>query len=57
MPGSEFSMDKINPTQKINNKIDGTPKPETKKVKVSSQDDDIVSFSSGLFSISVFFLS
>ncbi|XP_037549514.1 AT-rich interactive domain-containing protein 1A [Nematolebias whitei] len=35
-PSSEFSMDKINPTQKINNKVDGTPKPETKKKSNSS---------------------
>jgi len=32
-PGSDFGMEKINPAQKINNKVDGTPKPESKKVK------------------------
>lgn len=32
-PSPEFGMEKINPAQKINNKVDGTPKPESKKVK------------------------
>ncbi|XP_041867946.1 AT-rich interactive domain-containing protein 1A isoform X2 [Melanotaenia boesemani] len=35
-PGSEFGMDKINPAQKMNNKVDGTPKPESKKKSSSS---------------------
>uniref|UniRef100_A0A3P9PJU6 AT-rich interaction domain 1B n=1 Tax=Poecilia reticulata TaxID=8081 RepID=A0A3P9PJU6_POERE len=35
-PGPEFSMDKMNPAQKINNKVDGTPKPESKKKSSSS---------------------
>ncbi|XP_015238245.1 PREDICTED: AT-rich interactive domain-containing protein 1A-like isoform X2 [Cyprinodon variegatus] len=35
-PGSEFGMDKMTPTQKINNKVDGTPKPESKKKSSSS---------------------
>uniref|UniRef100_A0A8C6PA10 AT-rich interaction domain 1A n=1 Tax=Nothobranchius furzeri TaxID=105023 RepID=A0A8C6PA10_NOTFU len=38
-PGdSEFGMDKMNPTQKINNKVEGTPKPESKKVRNQSAD-------------------
>lgn len=32
-PSAEFGVEKMNPTQKINNKVEGTPKPETKKVK------------------------
>lgn len=32
-PSSEFGMDKMNQAQKMNNKVDGTPKPESKKVK------------------------
>lgn len=32
-PSSEFGMEKINPAQKMNNKVDGTPKPESKKVE------------------------
>ncbi|XP_061903499.1 AT-rich interactive domain-containing protein 1A isoform X2 [Entelurus aequoreus] len=35
-PSSEFGMDKINPAQKMNNKVDGTPKPESKKKSSSS---------------------
>ncbi|XP_045081994.1 AT-rich interactive domain-containing protein 1A-like [Coregonus clupeaformis] len=36
-PSPEFGIDvKLNPAQKINNKVDGTPKPETKKVKKKS---------------------
>ncbi|XP_061616536.1 AT-rich interactive domain-containing protein 1A isoform X4 [Phyllopteryx taeniolatus] len=35
-PSSEFGMDKINQAQKMNNKVDGTPKPETKKKSSSS---------------------
>ncbi|KAF7211575.1 AT-rich interactive domain-containing protein 1A [Nothobranchius furzeri] len=35
-PSSEFGMDKMNPTQKINNKVEGTPKPESKKKSSSS---------------------
>ncbi|XP_037119572.1 AT-rich interactive domain-containing protein 1A isoform X1 [Syngnathus acus] len=35
-PGSEFGMDKINPAQKMNNKVDGTPKTESKKKSSSS---------------------
>ncbi|XP_017293478.1 AT-rich interactive domain-containing protein 1A isoform X2 [Kryptolebias marmoratus] len=35
-PGSDFGMDKMNPAQKINNKVDGTPKPESKKKSSSS---------------------
>uniref|UniRef100_A0A8C9XIP4 AT-rich interaction domain 1A n=1 Tax=Sander lucioperca TaxID=283035 RepID=A0A8C9XIP4_SANLU len=35
-PNSEFGMEKINPTQKINNKVEGTPKPESKKKSSSS---------------------
>nr|XP_046183063.1 AT-rich interactive domain-containing protein 1A-like isoform X1 [Oncorhynchus gorbuscha] len=36
-PSPEFGIDvKLNPAQKINNKLDGTPKPETKKVKKKS---------------------
>lgn len=33
-PTTEFGMDKLNPAQKMNNKVDGTPKPESKKVKL-----------------------
>lgn len=32
-PSSEFGMEKMNPAQKMNNKVDGTPKPESKKVE------------------------
>ncbi|CAB1320793.1 unnamed protein product, partial [Coregonus sp. 'balchen'] len=36
-PSPEFGIDvKLNPAQKINNKVDGTPKPETKKKSNSS---------------------
>ncbi|XP_071393571.1 AT-rich interactive domain-containing protein 1A-like [Centroberyx affinis] len=35
-PSPEFGMDKMNPAQKMNNKVEGTPKPESKKVKKSS---------------------
>nr|XP_029514307.1 AT-rich interactive domain-containing protein 1A-like isoform X2 [Oncorhynchus nerka] len=36
-PSPEFGIDvKLNPAQKINNKLDGTPKPETKKKSNSS---------------------
>ncbi|KAM9737644.1 AT-rich interactive domain-containing protein 1A isoform 2-T2 [Menidia menidia] len=35
-PGAEFGMEKINPAQKMNNKVDGTPKPESKKKSSSS---------------------
>uniref|UniRef100_A0A672GK98 AT-rich interactive domain-containing protein 1A-like n=1 Tax=Salarias fasciatus TaxID=181472 RepID=A0A672GK98_SALFA len=35
-PSSEFGMDKMNPAQKMNNKVDGTPKPESKKKSSSS---------------------
>ncbi|KAG7245246.1 hypothetical protein INR49_023819, partial [Caranx melampygus] len=35
-PTSEFGMDKMNPAQKMNNKVDGTPKPESKKKSSSS---------------------
>lgn len=31
-PNSEFGMEKMNPGQKMNNKVDGTPKTESKKV-------------------------
>lgn len=31
-PSSEFGMEKLNPAQKTNNKVDGTPKTESKKV-------------------------
>lgn len=31
-PNSEFGMEKMNPAQKMNNKVDGTPKTESKKV-------------------------
>lgn len=33
-PSSEFNMDKMNPAQKVNNKVEGTPKPDSKKVQV-----------------------
>ena len=32
-PSPEFGMDKMNPGQKMNNKIDGPPKQESKKVQ------------------------
>uniref|UniRef100_A0A3B4YBD3 AT-rich interaction domain 1A n=1 Tax=Seriola lalandi dorsalis TaxID=1841481 RepID=A0A3B4YBD3_SERLL len=35
-PSSEFAMDKMNPAQKMNNKVEGTPKPESKKLQKSS---------------------
>lgn len=35
-PSSEFGMDKMNPAPKMNNKVDGTPKPESKKVHIQS---------------------
>uniref|UniRef100_A0A4W6CI04 AT-rich interaction domain 1A n=1 Tax=Lates calcarifer TaxID=8187 RepID=A0A4W6CI04_LATCA len=35
-PSTEFAMDKMNPAQKMNNKVDGTPKPESKKKSSSS---------------------
>uniref|UniRef100_A0A3Q4I1S4 AT-rich interactive domain 1Ab n=1 Tax=Neolamprologus brichardi TaxID=32507 RepID=A0A3Q4I1S4_NEOBR len=35
-PSSEFGMDKMNPAPKMNNKVDGTPKPESKKKSSSS---------------------
>uniref|UniRef100_A0A674D294 AT-rich interaction domain 1A n=1 Tax=Salmo trutta TaxID=8032 RepID=A0A674D294_SALTR len=36
-PSPEFGIDvKLNPAQKMNNKVDGTPKPETKKKSNSS---------------------
>ncbi|TWW65462.1 AT-rich interactive domain-containing protein 1A [Takifugu flavidus] len=35
-PNSEFGMEKMNPAQKINNKVDGTPKTESKKKSSSS---------------------
>lgn len=35
-------MEKINPAQKINNKVEGTPKPESKKVKVLNPYNEIV---------------
>ncbi|XP_062414455.1 AT-rich interactive domain-containing protein 1A isoform X2 [Pungitius pungitius] len=35
-PSSEFGVEKMNPTQKINNKMEGTPKPESKKKSSSS---------------------
>ncbi|XP_034017292.1 AT-rich interactive domain-containing protein 1A isoform X2 [Thalassophryne amazonica] len=35
-PSPEFGMDKVNPAQKINNKVDGTPKTESKKKSTSS---------------------
>ncbi|KAJ7991414.1 hypothetical protein DPEC_G00283590 [Dallia pectoralis] len=37
VPSPEFGIDvKLNPAQKMNNKVDGTPKPESKKVKKKS---------------------
>lgn len=33
-PSPEFGMDKMNPAQKMNNKVEGTPKPESKKVEM-----------------------
>ena len=33
-PTTEFGMEKMTPTPKMNNKVEGTPKPESKKVKV-----------------------
>ncbi|RVE66434.1 hypothetical protein OJAV_G00107310 [Oryzias javanicus] len=35
-PGSDFGMEKIPPAQKMNNKVDGTPKQESKKKSSSS---------------------
>uniref|UniRef100_A0A8C1T0I7 AT rich interactive domain 1Ab (SWI-like) n=1 Tax=Cyprinus carpio TaxID=7962 RepID=A0A8C1T0I7_CYPCA len=35
-PSPEFGMDKLNQPQKLNNKVDGTPKPESKKKSNSS---------------------
>ncbi|XP_029298531.1 AT-rich interactive domain-containing protein 1A isoform X2 [Cottoperca gobio] len=35
-PSAEFAMEKMNPTPKINNKVEGTPKPESKKKSSSS---------------------
>ncbi|XP_044026841.1 AT-rich interactive domain-containing protein 1A isoform X4 [Siniperca chuatsi] len=35
-PSSEFGMDKMNPAQKMNNKVEGTPKQESTKKKSSS---------------------
>uniref|UniRef100_A0A8C4GYZ7 AT rich interactive domain 1Ab (SWI-like) n=1 Tax=Dicentrarchus labrax TaxID=13489 RepID=A0A8C4GYZ7_DICLA len=35
-PSSEFGMEKLNPAQKINNKVEGTPKTESKKKSSSS---------------------
>ncbi|XDV34436.1 hypothetical protein PO909_004594 [Leuciscus waleckii] len=35
-PSPEFGMDKLNQSQKLNNKVDGTPKTESKKQKSSS---------------------
>ncbi|CAF92773.1 unnamed protein product, partial [Tetraodon nigroviridis] len=35
-PNSEFGMEKMNPAQKMNNKVDGTPKAESKKKSSSS---------------------
>lgn len=32
-PSPEFAMDKVNQNQKTNNKADGTPKTESKKVR------------------------
>lgn len=32
-PSPEFGMEKINQSQKLTNKVDGTPKTESKKVK------------------------
>lgn len=29
-------MEKMNPAQKMNNKVEGTPKPESKKVNIQS---------------------
>lgn len=43
-PSSEFGMDKMNPAQKMNNKVDGTPKPESKKVKQELHQQRPVSF-------------
>lgn len=37
-PSSEFGMEKMNPAQKMNNKVDGTPKPESKKVEEELKD-------------------
>ncbi len=53
-PSSEFGMDKMNPAQKMNNKVDGTPKPESKKVKVQSPDDEILVAHWSFFPISFF---
>ncbi len=41
-PSSEFGMDKINPAQKMNNKVEGTPKPESKKVEVLNPHSEIL---------------
>ncbi|XP_026096805.1 AT-rich interactive domain-containing protein 1A-like isoform X3 [Carassius auratus] len=35
-PSPEFGMEKLNQPQKLNNKVDGTPKPESKKKSNSS---------------------
>lgn len=35
-PSAEFGMDKMAPAQKMNNKVEGTPKPESKKKSSSS---------------------
>ncbi|TKS88673.1 AT-rich interactive domain-containing protein 1A [Collichthys lucidus] len=35
-PSTEFGMEKMNPAQKMNNKVEGTPKPESKKKSSSS---------------------
>lgn len=34
-PSSEFGMEKITPAPKMNNKVEGTPKTESKKVKLT----------------------
>lgn len=41
-PSSEFGMEKMNPAQKMNNKVDGTPKPESKKVEELNSHNEIL---------------
>lgn len=44
-PSTEFGMEKMNPAQKMNNKVEGTPKPESKKVEVLNPRHEIRVFS------------
>lgn len=41
-PNTEFGMEKMAPAPKMNNKVEGTPKPESKKVEILAPHQEII---------------